>query len=70
VRDDQRGKGLGAQLMTAAIAEARARGAKLMFVGTHSFQAPGFYERLGFELVATIPDKPLGHADHWLRLEL
>jgi GNAT superfamily N-acetyltransferase len=70
VRDDRRGSGLGRKLMAAAIAEARARGCALMFLSTHSFQARGFYERLGFELIATIPDKPLGHAEHWMRLKL
>jgi GNAT superfamily N-acetyltransferase len=70
VRDDQRGTGLGRELMTAAIGEARTRGCQLMFLSTHSFQARGFYEKLGFELVATIPDKPLGHAEHWMRLAL
>ena len=70
VREDQRGKDLGSQLMSAAIAEARTRGCKLMFLSTHSFQAQGFYEKLGFETLATIPDKPLGHAEHWMRLTL
>lgn len=70
VRGDRRNSGLGGQLMAAAIAEARARGCTLMFLSTHSFQARGFYEKLGFELIATIPDKPLGHAEHWMRLQL
>lgn len=70
VRDDRRKAGLGRQLMAAAIAEAKVRGCALMFLSTHSFQAQGFYERLGFETIATIPDKPLGHAEHWMRLRL
>jgi ribosomal protein S18 acetylase RimI-like enzyme len=70
VREDQRGRDLGSALMAAAIGEARARGCKLMFLSTHSFQAQGFYEKLGFETIATIPDKPLGHAEHWMRLKL
>ena len=70
VREDQRGRRLGAGLMEAAIAEARARGCELMFLSTHSFQAQGFYEKLGFETVATIADKPLGHAEYWMRLKL
>ncbi len=70
VREDQRGRDLGSQLMAAAIAEARARACELMFLSTHSFQAQGFYEKLGFETIATIPDKPLGHAEHWMRLKL
>ncbi len=70
VREDLRGSGVGRELMAAAIAEAKARGCGLMFLSTHSFQSQGFYEKLGFETIATIPDKPLGHAEHWLRLSL
>src|SRR5262249_40367955 len=70
VHPDHRGRGLGLAVMQAAIGEARARGCSLMFLSTHSFQAPAFYEKLGFETIATIPDKPLGHAEHWMRLRL
>ena len=70
VAEGHRGGGLGFSLMRAAIDEARARCCRLMFVNTHSFQAPGFYARLGFETVAIIPDKPPGHAEHVLRLDL
>lgn len=70
VREDRRNGGLGSALMRAAIAEARARGCRYLFLSTHSFQAQGFYEGLGFETLATIPDKPLGHAEHWMRLTL
>ena len=70
VRKDRRRGGLGKALMEAAIAEAKARGCRFLFLSTHSFQAQGFYEKLGFETLATIPDKPLGHAEHWMRLTL
>lgn len=70
VRKDRRRHGLGQALMAAAIAEARARGCRFLFLSTHSFQAQAFYEKLGFETLATIPDKPLGHAEHWMRLDL
>ena len=70
VREDQRGLGLGSALMAAAIAECRARDCRFVFVASHSFQAPAFYERLGFDTIAIIPDKPLGYAEHILRLAL
>jgi GNAT superfamily N-acetyltransferase len=70
VREDRRHAGLGSALMRSAIEEARARGCRLMFLTTHSFQAPGFYARLGFEELAVIADKPPGHAEHILRLTL
>lgn len=70
VHADHRGHGHGSALLLAAVAEARARGCRWMFLSTHSFQAPDFYLRHGFEIVATIPDKPLGHSEHWMRRDL
>jgi N-acetylglutamate synthase-like GNAT family acetyltransferase len=70
VREDRRGHGLGLALLNRAIAAARAHGCRFLFLSTHSFQAPAFYEGLGFERIATIADKPLGHAEHWMRLAL
>ena len=37
---------------------------------TFSFQALTFYERNGFEVVATIDDHPRGHRNHLLRKRL
>jgi ribosomal protein S18 acetylase RimI-like enzyme len=56
--------------MGQAIEEARTRGCRLMFLSTYDFQAPDFYARLGFERIATIPDKPLGHVEHIMRRTL
>jgi len=70
VHPDRRKAGLGSALMTQAVEEARARGCRLMFLTTYDFQAPDFYARLGFECIATIPDKPLGHVEHIMRRTL
>lgn len=70
VHPDRRKAGLGSALMAQAIDEARARGCRLMFLTTYDFQTPDFYERLGFECIATIPDKPLGHIEHIMRRTL
>lgn len=70
VREDRRGRGLGSALMQAALAEARRRGCLYVFLATHDFQAPGFYRRLGFELVAEVPDKPVGHREFIFRRAL
>jgi GNAT superfamily N-acetyltransferase len=63
VRDDRRGHGLGRQLMSAAETEAVRRGCGVVRVDTHTFQAPGFYEKLGYERVGFAADTPVGHGE-------
>jgi GNAT superfamily N-acetyltransferase len=63
VRESQRGRGFGRALLQAAEAEAVRRGCARVILSTHSFQAPGFYERLGYKQQAVIRDWPKGHAD-------
>lgn len=62
VAEQRRSSGVGGALVAAFEAEARRRGARRLVVSTHTFQAPGFYARLGFEEVARI-ESPLGHGD-------
>lgn len=65
-----RGRGLGEALMAAAEAEARARGCRGIHLFTATFQAPGFYERLGFRCLGALPDHPPGHQDRWYAKEI
>jgi GNAT superfamily N-acetyltransferase len=66
VRDDHRHAGLGARLVRAAEEEAVARGCVVMRVNTHTFQAPGFYARLGYAQVGAADDAPVGHGEVFL----
>ena len=70
VAETHRGKGLGRLLLEAAIGEARARNCHLLWVMSYDFQAPGLYERCGFERVAELVDWPPGHMHIILRLRL
>jgi len=70
VEESQRHRGLGTQLFRAAEREARRRGCTQMLLMTFSFQAPAFYERHGFEVVATIADHPRGHRNLLMRKHL
>ena len=67
VEEAQRHRGLGTKLLQAAEHEARRRGCTQIVLMTFSFQAPAFYERHGFEVVATIDDHPHGHQNLLMR---
>jgi GNAT superfamily N-acetyltransferase len=63
VHELHRGRGLGRLLMHAIEAEASRRGCEQIVLSTHSFQAPAFYERLGYEKQGVIHGRPKGYAD-------
>ena len=71
VSEEARGTGVGAQVMQCFEDEARNRGADHVFVTSFTFQAPGFYERLGYEEVFRWDAVPAsGHDDVHFRKEL
>ncbi len=70
VAEPLRGKGYGRKLLEAAEDEARSQGCRGVFLSTFSFQARPFYERFGYEVIADVPDYPIGHTYHVLRKNL
>jgi GNAT superfamily N-acetyltransferase len=62
--------GVGRQLMSQAESEAIRRGCCGAWLDTFSFQARGFYERLGYTVFATIADHPPGHSRFFLKKAL
>ena len=66
VREDLRGQGYGQQLLTLAEDEARKRGAKHAYLDTFSFQAPGFYQKSGYEEFGRLEDFPPGHTRYFM----
>jgi GNAT superfamily N-acetyltransferase len=70
VAESLRGQGVGRRLLEEAEAEAIRRGCRQLVLTTHSFQAPGFYEKLGFHVVSELPEYPRGHRQIVLRKRL
>jgi GNAT superfamily N-acetyltransferase len=68
--EDLRGAGLGRQLMEQAEQEAIHRGCHFIWLDTFTFQARGFYERLGYTVFGTLEDYPPGRSRFFLRKNL
>jgi GNAT superfamily N-acetyltransferase len=65
-----RGTGVGRDVMAQAEIEARARNCRGIWLDTFSFQALGFYEKLGFVKFGQIDDYPAGHQRFFLQKRL
>jgi ribosomal protein S18 acetylase RimI-like enzyme len=70
VSEALRGQGFGRRLLDMAERRGMERGCRHVFLDTFDFQAPGFYERLGYRTYAKAEDWPVGHAHHFLRKDL
>src|SRR5262245_6345414 len=66
IDEKYRGKGLGERLLDPAEKEALVRGAKNVYLDTFSFQAPGFYKKLGYREFGRLEDFPRGHHRAWM----
>lgn len=62
-----RKRGFGTRLMQAAEVAARRRGCTHAHLRTFSFQARGFYEKLGYRVIGQLDDYPPGASFYWLR---
>lgn len=66
VSKDSRGQNLGTQIMQAAEVEARNRNCHGAWLDTFSFQARGFYEKLGYSVFGELEDFPKNNQRHFL----
>ncbi|BAU11864.1 putative N-acetylmannosamine-6-phosphate epimerase superfamily protein [Leptolyngbya sp. NIES-3755] len=69
VEESLRHQGFGRQLMRVAEQEAKQRGCTEAILDTFSFQAKGFYEKLGYEMFAQVDDYPSGYSFFQLKKE-
>ena len=58
-----RGRGYARALLDAFVAEAGSRGVQRIWVASYDFQAPGLYEKAGFERMAEFAGWPEGHSN-------
>lgn len=64
VDESQRGKGLGRRLLAAVEEKGRLGGAERVELNTFGFQAPGFYEKMGYRLFGSL-EPAVGEWGHY-----
>ncbi len=62
VDESARSQGLGQRLMSMVEAEGLKRGCTIAYTDTFTWQAPGFYEKLGYTLYGKLEGFPEGNA--------
>lgn len=70
VKSESRNKGIGRKLIMEAEKEAKNRNCRFISLDTFSFQAPAFYEKLGFKKIGTETDFPKGFEKYYYRKEI
>ena len=65
VDDNLRKQGIGTKIVLSAEDEARKRNCKYVFADTFSFQAPKFYEKLGYKEVFSLNEYPYTEKRHY-----
>ncbi|MEX3777633.1 GNAT family N-acetyltransferase [Pseudomonas sp. MYb118] len=70
VPEQARGDGMGSKLMRMAEDMAREKACVGIWLDTFSFQAPQFYQKLGYSELGQIVDYPPGHRRHFFQKRL
>ncbi len=70
IAEELRGYGYGKALVLTAEQEAVRHGCLNAYVFTYSFQAPGFYQHLGYEVFGELEDFPPGYHRYFLKKRL
>ena len=67
VHPEHREEGLGSELMKAIEKEAHKKEIYSYHLSTASFQAPIFYQKLGYQICGEIPELPPGYTTYFLK---
>lgn len=70
VPEQHRGTGVGSKIMAMAEAEALSRGCSGAWLDTFEFQAREFYERIGYQCFAELPNYPTGFSRFFMKKAL
>ncbi|MBF0680454.1 MAG: GNAT family N-acetyltransferase [Devosia sp.] len=70
IPESLRGTGIGASLMASAEELAREKACVGLRLDTTSFQAPGFYEKLGYTEFGRLENSPPGHTRYFFMKRL
>jgi predicted N-acetyltransferase YhbS len=70
VPEHARGQGMGSKLMGMAEELAREKECVGIWLDTFDFQAPAFYQKLGYSELGQIVDYPPGHRRHFFQKRL
>jgi len=70
LEENARGQGHGRHILQAAEKEAIARGCRFAKLETFSFQARGFYEKCGYNVIGQLDEYPPGQSFFWMQKEL
>jgi len=62
--------GCGAALLRRAEQIATEHGCDVVYLSTYAFQAPGFYQKQGYEAFGTLQDAPQGFSFQWFSKRL
>ncbi|MFS0870271.1 GNAT family N-acetyltransferase [Paenibacillus xylanilyticus] len=70
VDEQQRHRGYGSRLLLEVERIAREKGCDFIMLNTFSFQAPEFYKKHGYQLMATLENAPTGHRHYYFKKDL
>lgn len=70
LEEEWRGQDIGTQVLRTIEYQASERGCTQLYLDTYNFQALGFYQKLGYEVVGTLENFPTPYKRYFLKKNL